>query len=282
MRIALLTSTGPQDADPDEIPLRDALRAAGATAEVRAWDDPTFNPRDFDLAVLRSTWNYYRSPDRFLEWCDAAARATRLLNPADVVRTNAHKRYLRDLERRTLPIVPTAWFDRGAAPDLAPLLRDRGWTDFVVKPAVSAGSWRTRRFSAAQARDASAFLATITADGDAMIQPFVPSVERGGEKSILWIAGEVTHTIIKHPRFAGHEERVELGPEPTPAEIDMVRAALGDLGDRLLYARLDVMLNAAGRPMVSELELIEPSLFLLEHPPAMERLVTAIAQVGRR
>lgn len=282
MRIALLTSTGPQDADPDEIPLREALRATGATAEVRAWDDPAFNPRDFDLAVLRSTWNYYRTPERFLAWCDAAARATRLLNPPDVVRANAHKGYLRTLERRSLPVVPTAWFDRGAAPDLDSLLRDRGWTDIVVKPAVSAGSWRTKRFSAAQTTDAAAFLSAITADGDAMIQPFVPSVERGGEKSILWIAGEVTHTIIKHPRFAGHEERVELGPAPCRAEIDMVRAALGDLEDRLLYARLDVMLDADGRPMVSELELIEPSLFLLEHPPAMERLVTAIAQVGRR
>ena len=282
MRVALVTCVNPPDVDPDEHLLRDALRAAGVDAHVRAWDDPSFHPREFDAAILRSTWNYYRTPDRFLEWCDATARACRLLNPADIVRTNAHKGYLRAFESRGLRIVPTAWVDRGATADLGAIMRERGWADVVVKPAVSAGSWRTKRFRAGEEPEGSAFLADITRDRDAMVQRFVPSVERGGERSIMWIAGEITHVIVKHPRFAGHHERVELAGAPTAREREMVRIALDGLEDTLLYARLDVMDGENADQLVSELELIEPSLFLQEHPPALERFVTAIAMVGVR
>jgi hypothetical protein len=277
-----MTCVNPPDADPDEVYLRDGLRGAGVDAQVWAWDDPAFDARGFDLVVLRSTWNYYKAADRFLEWCDAAARTTRVMNPADVVRANAHKGYLRELEGRGLPVVPTAWVARGDAPDLGAVMRERGWDDVVVKPAVSAGSWRTQRFRAEEAGAGTAFLAEIARDGDAMVQRYMPSVERGGERSILWIAGEVTHVIVKHPRFAGQEERVEVGPPPGAQEREMVRVALRGLEDRLLYARLDVMAGEDGAPMVSELELIEPSLFLREHPPALDRMVAAIGMMGRR
>jgi glutathione synthase/RimK-type ligase-like ATP-grasp enzyme len=277
-----MTCVNPPDADPDEAFLRDGLRDAGVDAQVWAWDDPSFEARGFDAVVLRSTWNYYKAPERFLAWCDATARATRMVNPADVVRTNAHKGYLRDLAGRGLAVVPTAWVARGDAPDLGAVMREREWDDVVVKPAVSAGSWRTRRFRAADAEAGTAFLAEIARDGDAMVQRYVPSVERGGERSILWIAGEVTHVIVKHPRFAGQEERVELGPAPGREEREMVRTALRGLEDRLVYARLDVMAGEDGAPLVSELELIEPSLFLREYPPALDRMVAAIGMMGRR
>jgi glutathione synthase/RimK-type ligase-like ATP-grasp enzyme len=282
MRVALMTCLNPPDDDPDERVLRDGLRAAGVDAHVHAWDDPRFDAREFDVAVLRSTWNYYRTPDRFLSWCDGVSRAARLLNPSDIVRTNAHKSYLKRFADRGLAIVPTAWVAHHHHPDLSHVLTEHGWTDVVVKPAVSAGSWRTKRFRASEAAEGTAFLTEITRDGDAMVQRYIPSVERGGERSIMWIAGEVTHVIIKHPRFAGQPERVELASAPTNHERDMVRIALDGLEDRLLYARLDVMDGERGEPLASELELIEPSLFLREHPPALERFITAIAMVGVR
>lgn len=161
MRVALMTCLNPPDDDPDERVLRDGLRAAGVDAHVHAWDDPAFDAREFDVAVLRSTWNYYRTPDRFLSWCDGVSRAARLLNPPDVVRANAHKGYLRAFESRSLPIVPTAWVDRAAPVDLAGIMREHGWNDVVVKPAVSAGSWHTKRFRASEATSGSAFLADI-------------------------------------------------------------------------------------------------------------------------
>jgi len=272
----------PPDTDPDEDLLRDALRSVGVDAHVRAWDDPSFDVGAFDLAVVRSTWNYYRTPERFLAWCDAAAARTRLANPPDIIRTNAHKSYLRSMERAGLPIVPTAWVDKRTRADLHSIMRTHGWDDVVVKPAISAGSWRTKRFRASETAEGGAFLAEIASDADAMIQKYIPSVERGGERSIMWIGGEITHAIIKNPRFAGHEERVDLAAPPTHREREMLAGALSGMEDRLLYARLDVMADADGAPIVSELELIEPSLFLREHPPALERMVTAIALVGRR
>ena len=277
-----MTCVRPPEPDPDEPLLRDGLRAAGVDAHVRAWDDPAFDAGEFDLLVLRSTWNYYKHIDRFLAWCDATGKASRLLNPPDVVRANAHKGYLRELDGRGLAVVPTVWVDRGQAPDLGSVMRDRGWDDVVVKPAVSAGSWRTKRFRSDEAEAGGAFLAEIATDGDAMVQRYLPSVEAGGERSILWIAGEVTHVIVKHPRFAGQDEHVELGAAPGALEREIVRVALDGLEDRLLYARVDVMAGDDGEPLVSEVELIEPSLFLAEYPPALERLVAAIGMAGMR
>ncbi len=226
MRVALMTCLLPPDTDPDEALLRDGLRAAGVDAHVHAWDDPAFHPNQFDLVVLRSTWNYYKTPDRFLSWCDDVACKSRLLNPADIVRVNAHKNYLKSFEARGLPIVPTEWVERGTAPDLGAILTARGWNDVVVKPAISAGSWRTKRFQSDQADEGTAFLAEIAADGDAMVQGFIPSVDRGGERSIMWIGGEVTHVIVKHPRYAGQHENVGEANRPSQREREMVRIAL--------------------------------------------------------
>ena len=44
----------------------------------------------------------------------------------------------------------------------------------------------------------------------------------------------------------------------------------------LLYARLDLVAGPDGQLLISEFELLEPSLFLVQHPPALARLVDAL------
>ncbi|HEX3764542.1 MAG TPA: hypothetical protein VHW23_37865 [Kofleriaceae bacterium] len=48
--------------------------------------------------------------------------------------------------------------------------------------------------------------------------------------------------------------------------------------DRILYGRVDLARAAAGQPMVMELELIEPSLYLMRHPRPRDRFVAAICR----
>ncbi len=109
------------------------------------------------------------------------------------------------------------------------------------------------------------------------MQPYVPSVDDYGERSIIFIAGELTHAIRKAPRFAGGIEQT-TGPYPIDdAERALAEAALAPYRDRLLYGRVDLARDAAGRPMVMELELVEPSLFLARSAYALERLVGALA-----
>mgnify|MGYP001214348225 CR=1 FL=1 len=297
-RIAIITCESLPEPDPDEALLLDALRAAGAEAQMLAWDaspappappaprksPKSHDPTDFDLCIIRSSWNYYHDPGAFLAWINTCAAQSTLLNPAPVVKWNIHKHYLRDLQRAALPIVPTEFVNRGETVSFADIMRTRSWTDAVIKPCISAASFNTRRFSLDQSDDAQRFLDERTQAADAMLQPYMRSVDTAGERSVMWIAndgnGGVTHAIRKNPRFAGQDESVSDSLPVTDAEralFNRVLAALPFSASGLLYARLDLMPDDTGAQRISELELIEPSLFLLQEPRALAALVDAIA-----
>ncbi len=288
MRLALATCATLPEPDPDNAPLRAALAANGIDAAHLAWDAADSpNWRAFDAVLLRSTWNYYEDAPRFLRWCESAASATRLLNPLPAVRWNIHKQYLLELEARGIPIAPTELLRRGEAPDLTAILLRRGWSDVVIKPAISAASFETRRFSNTHAPEAHAFLAAHLAERDMLVQQFLPGVETTGERALIWIDGELTHAIRKNPRFAGGVEQVS--PEaldPTPAERDLAAQTLAAApipARDLLYARIDVFPGPKGEPLLSELELIEPSLYFPQRPAALQRFVAAVTRrVGPR
>lgn len=281
MRLAVATCRVKPEADPDEEPLLQALRAAGVNAELLAWDDPEApDAAGFDLVLLRSTWNYFLEPEQFAAWAAGVAAVTRLRNSLAAVRWNLHKGYLLELEQSGVPIVPTVVIPRGAAPELGELCGARGWEDCVVKPAVSAASFRTRRFARAERSAGQAFLKSLCAHRDALVQPAVAGFDDPGERAHVWIAGEHLHCVRKQPRYAGQEERVSGALAPEPAERALLHRVLAALPPAvradLLYARLDLVPGPGGAPLVSELELIEPSLFLIQHPPALARLVAAL------
>jgi glutathione synthase/RimK-type ligase-like ATP-grasp enzyme len=247
----------------------------GARAETRAWDDPAVDWRAADLAVIRSTWNYVRNHQAFLAWVDRCAAQTRLWNPPQVVRWNSHKGYLLELAARGLPVVPTRLVHRGSEARLVDLME---WDEVVVKPAISAGSFGTVRVKRDELDRGQAHLASMLRDHDMMVQPYFPSVESHGERSLVCIDGQLTHEIRKGARFAGDGQRVS-GPLPVGAEERAVaERVLAEVSWPLLYARVDLARDAQGRPHLMELELIEPSLFLQGAPHAAERLAAAIVR----
>ncbi len=285
MRIAIGTCSTLPEPDPDQQLLLDALRAAGAEPVLLAWDDEAPIPTDLDLCVLRSTWTYYLDPERFLDWAERVASVTTLLNPVDVINWNHHKNYLAELEANGLPIIPTAFFDRGENASLESVMSDRSWLDVIIKPTVSASSFLTKRFTPETMAEGQQFLADLLQDRDGMIQPYMTEVDHSGERSLVWIDGEVTHSIRKSPRLADADESVSEALTPTPQETEFATRAMRGFETRCLYARIDVVRNDSGELCLSELELIEPSLFLMQHPPALHRLVNSMireAQSARR
>jgi hypothetical protein len=266
-RLRIATCMELPEVDADAEPLAAALAAAGIAAELLAWDDPAV---DWDAPIptlLRSTWNYALHVDAFRAWID---RIAVLWNPHDVVRGNISKRYLLELMRRNVPTVHTAIVERGAS--LA-ALEERS----VIKPEIGAGSLDARVFEAGDIAGANAHLQTIFHRCAALVQPYVTSVDDYGERSLIWIAGDFTHAIKKTPRFSGDAERV-TGPHPIADDERAVgEAALAPYVDRILYGRVDLARDSNDRPCVMELELIEPSLFFPKHPPALDRLIAALA-----
>jgi glutathione synthase/RimK-type ligase-like ATP-grasp enzyme len=264
--------------DVDEDLLLAALAERGIAARMAAWNDPDENWDAPVPTLLRSTWDYIHALPAFEAWIARAAAAAPLWNPPQVLRGNLHKRYLLELAARGVPVVPTELVAQGAGGTLAERLAARGWRDVVVKPAVGAGSFETHRLADGASGAGEALLARLAATRDVLIQPYQASVEAHGERALVWIAGTFTHAVRKSPRFADGVEQVSAALPVSAAERAVGEAALAPLADQLLYARVDVAPDAAGQPQVMELELVEPSLFLLQSPLALARLADAVVE----
>lgn len=282
-RVALVTCARLAELDPDDLLLAAPLRALGLTAEAVVWDDPSVDWSAYDLVVLRSTWDYARRRDEFVAW---AAAVPRLANPADVVAWNTDKRYLTQLAAAGVPVVPTEWVAPG---DSWEMPATRQW---VIKPAVGAGSVDAGRYDVADASHrsmAAAHLARLHTDGRLlMVQPYLPAVDDHGETSLLYLDGEYSHAVRKGPLLHGPDTGVtglyrdeQITPRvPSPAEravADKALAAVPGGGERLLYARVDLIPGPDGEPLLVELELTEPSLFLGTARGAASRFADAIA-----
>lgn len=272
--VALASCLRLPEPDPDQPLLMAALARRGLAAATLAWDDPAADWAGSRVCVIRSTWNYPHDPERFRAWIDRTTGVTELWNPPAVVHANLHKSYLLDLERRGIPVVPTRLVPRGSRLTLREV--SGGWTTVVVKPAVSAASLHTMRVDARSREQGEAHLRALAATRDVLVQPYLPSVAQAGERSLVWIAGEWTHAVRKRPRFAQEDESVSEALPIDLEEGELARAALATVAGPLLYARVDVAPDAGRHPVVMEMELIEPSLFLMQRPAALERFADAI------
>lgn len=284
--IALATCRALPEPDPDEAALLGALAREGALVALLPWDggspDPLQGLGAVDLVVVRSTWNYAQQLGAFHEWLDRVERVTTVCNPPAVLRRNVDKLYLRDLAAAGLPVVPTAFVERGSGASLAQVCETHGFAEVVVKPRVSAGSWKTARFAAAERAAGGAgaeFFRELVAERDVMVQPYVRSVEGRGERSIVVLDGVPSHAIRKSPRFSGDPESVTRVPIE-PDERAFAQAALASYAG-LLYARVDTARDDHGALMLMELELLEPSLFFNHAPEALPGFVAAILREAR-
>ncbi len=274
--LAIVTCLDIPEPDPDEALLMRALADAGIDATLAAWDDPDFRPGNYETCVLRSCWNYFERPAEFVEWVGEADTVTRLANPASIVRWNHHKAYLEDLADKGVPIVPTAWVDKGDSEELEAIMERRNWERVVVKPAVSAGSYRTRSFTRNQVGDGQRFLDDLCETRDAMVQKYMDEVDRSGEVCIVCIDGQLTHAVRKEPRFADGVERVSRALRVTEDQRALANETLACVDERLLYARIDIIADPGGDWLLSELELIEPSLFFKQSDAALAAFIAAL------
>lgn len=288
--VAIATLASRHPAAVDDRYLVAALAARGIAAEMAVWDDPGVDWGRFDLCIVRSTWDYDR-PYRiaaFRAWIDHVAERTLLWNPPEVLRWNLDKRYLRDLAARGVPVPESVWLERGARASLAAILAEHGWREAVVKPVVSASARETMRVARDELVAAQRRLEENLAREAMMVQAFLPEVVSRGELSLMFIDGAFTHAVHKRPAAGDFRVQIEHGGsevrmEPEPAVVAAGERVLRAVGDATLpYARVDLVPRDAGEPLLLELELVEPSLFLGLCPQAAERLAdAAVAAMGR-
>lgn len=296
MRVALVTCHPfPEGVVDDEEPLRAALRSRGAEVVEVPWDADV-DWAAFDLALLRTPWDYQARPAEFLAWCERCAAATRLVHDAAVVRWNLDKRYLRELSG-AVPIAPTAWIAagprdvEGVSAAIAGLERSGGRAlELLAKPVVGANAFLAARFP--RTPEGLEGLAAHIAGREFMVQPYLGSVEVEGELSLVWIAGAgVTHGVRKVPAHGDFRVQEDHGATDMPWEPDAAARALADRaiaaaqaspelsGSRLVYARVDLLVGPQGY-VLNELELVEPALFMRHFPGVGEALAACVLGVG--
>jgi hypothetical protein len=286
-RVALVSAHGARDLDEDLPPLLAAFAAEGAQAQVTVWDDPQVDWAGFDVALLRSAWDYTERIGEFLQWVERTAAATRLLNPPAVVRWNSDKHYLMDLARAGLPIVASEFVEPGTDPQaqLEQFLARHDCAELVVKPAVGAGSRDARRHARAADGQILGHMRPLLAAGrSVLIQPYLPSVDRSGETALVYIAGAFSHAFRKGPLlplgagptaalFAAEEITTRI---PGADELAVGGSVLAGIPFKdLLYARIDLIRGTHGEPRLLELELTEPSLYFLHGAGSAARLAQA-------
>jgi hypothetical protein len=266
---------------PDDEPLIAALQAGGAEVHFPVWDDPGVDWRRFGAVLIRGTWDYPHKVAAFRAWLDALeAAGVRLFNPLPTVRWNLHKGYLRELAARGVPVIPTRWLAEGSAEALQAVLREEGWSEAVVKPALDGGGWRAARVRAGEP-GLEGRLAPQFAAGELLVQPFLPQIQTEGEWSLLFFDGVYSHAIQK--RTSGDEFRVQaqfggtFAPAEPPAALvaEAERALQAAPGPVPLYGRVDGV-RIEGRLQLMELELIEPLLYFGADPRSAERCARAL------
>ena len=229
----------------------------------------------------------HRSPQR-LRRLGAVGTPTAQLG--GVVEWNTDKRYLEELSKAGVHVIPTVWISAAADVPLPPQ------DEYVVKPSVGAGSIDADRFDLgdpqARARAADHVDRLIARGFTVMVQPFAAAIETRGETGVIFIDGEFSHAIRKGPMLGStalkevdglfKEERIDAG-HASAEEMALARSAVDaavrllELDEPLLYARVDMVADDEGRPMLMELELTEPSLFMTTTPGSETRFASAVA-----
>ncbi|HEX5459501.1 MAG TPA: hypothetical protein VFX20_05970 [Steroidobacteraceae bacterium] len=287
-RIALVSARAARHLDEDLPPLIAALAAAGVDATAADWDDPGVDWAAYRVALLRSAWDYAERLPEFLAWADRTAALTTLINPPAVIRWNTDKHYLAQLARAGVATVPTTFVEPGerGAEELARFLAEGGAAEWVVKPAVGAGSRDAARYARGEEAVAAAHLERLLEAGRSVIlQPYLAQVDHHGETALIFFAGRLSHAIRKGPLLqrgaapTGGLFAAEQITMRTPAaeELQVAHSVLAALPFAMpLYARVDLIRSESGKPCLLEVELTEPSLFFTHAPGAAARLARVL------
>jgi glutathione synthase/RimK-type ligase-like ATP-grasp enzyme len=274
--------------------LRSALARAGVDATTAVWNDPAVDWTSFDLVLASGAWDNIHHVDAFLAWVDrVAASGVPVRNSPATLRWNIDKHYLQDLERAGVPTVATLWVEPGAgASEVAALALPEG--EVVVKPSVSGGGYRTARYQSHEHAAARAHIIDLVAAGrTAMVQPYEARVDAEGERALVFVGGRFTHALHKEPmirRGVGPldnliDNQVVSAAAATAAERDLASRALAAAEDLLWptsYARVDMVETVDRGPALLELELLDPVLFIAQHPQGAAAAEALAAELARQ
>jgi hypothetical protein len=289
-KIALVTykkqdkfSAGTQ-VDEDAL-LLDFLMQRGLDVSLQIWDDPCVNWQDYDLVVLKSTWDYHNKYGAFLLWLEQLQTwDIKVCNPTNIIKWNSHKRYLCEVQQKGLKVVPSAY-----PIDIVHIMDCylKFETDeIVIKPCISAGAQDTIRIHKDVFEQHREKIENLLKTTDMIIQPYIREIEQG-EWSFLFFGGKFSHSVLKTPKpndfRVQHYHGGQISSRKVSEQLvrDQITPYVTNFATNCLFARVDgVFIDEIFHLM--ELELIEPYLFLDASEIALENYYRAIISVCKQ
>jgi acyl transferase domain-containing protein/non-ribosomal peptide synthetase component F/thioesterase domain-containing protein/acyl carrier protein/NAD(P)-dependent dehydrogenase (short-subunit alcohol dehydrogenase family) len=261
----------------------DILRSWGHVVSVVAWNDPNIAWKDFNILIPRLTYHHL-NPTGFRCWLNLVDSLNHVvvLNPTDIHRWNLDKRYLQQLELIGIPIIPTVWLTRGvdsvSVLDRSSLLYHKA---LIVKPTISSVARGLNRIDGAHISELRESINRTLDWSDAMVQPFITSIQTCGEIRCIFLGHEFSYAIQKLPlpedfrtnvsdnwklldrlEFPDYDNVITAAREALEAFLSLATSSSNPDSFRLLFAAVDMVLDADRRPLLMELEMTDPCLYL--------------------
>lgn len=264
--------------------LKSAFEAQGLKVDITYWDNPTYEWQETKSVFFRTIWDYFERFDEFWEWLEQVKTKTRLINSYELIKWNIDKHYLKDLSSWGIETVPTYFADKGCNMKLHEIAKRNQWKDLVIKPAISASAFKTYKILANEIQANEKLFNSLVQERNMLVQPYFETITQLGEASLMVFDGKFTHAILKKAQPGDFRVQDDFGGTvhnyiPTKAEINFAEKVFETCKTKPVYGRVDIVWDNDKNFYLSELEIIEPELWIRNYPKCAERIAEAVDKI---
>ena len=264
--------------------LKSAFESQGLKVDITYWDNPSYEWQQTKSVLFRTVWDYFERFDEFWEWLEQVKTKTRLINSYELIKWNIDKHYLRDLKNNGIQVVPTYFADRGNNISLQEIANLNDWKHIVIKPAISASAFNTYKITNDEIEQKEQLFHELLQADDMLVQPFFPTISELGEASLMVFGGKFTHAILKKAKTGDFRVQDDFGGtvhdyNPTQEEIDFAEKVFQSCISMPIYGRVDIIWDTNKNLYLSELEIIEPELWIRNRPESAKKIADAVIKI---
>ena len=264
--------------------LKSSLEAQGLKVNVTFWDNPSYEWQKTKSVLFRTVWDYFERFDEFWEWLEQVKTKTKLINSYELIKWNIDKHYLKDLKNNDIQVVPTYFADRGNNISLQEIANSKDWKHIVIKPAISASAFNTYKIINDEIEQKEQLFHELLQTHDMLVQPFFPTISELGEASLMVFGGKFTHAILKKAKAGDFRVQDDFGGtvhdyNPTQEEIKFAEKVFQSCTSLPIYGRVDIVWDSNKHIYLSELEIIEPELWIRNRPESANKIAEAVNKI---
>ena len=264
--------------------LKSAFEAQGLKVDITYWDNPSYEWQQTKSVLFRTVWDYFERFDVFWEWLEQVKTKTRLINSYELIKWNIDKHYLRDLKNNGIQVVPTYFADRGNNISLQEIANLNDWKHIVIKPAISASAFNTYKITNDEIGQKEQLFHELLQSHDMLVQPFFPTISELGEASLMVFGGEFTHAILKKAKAGDFRVQDDFGGtvhdyNPIQEEIKFAEKVFQSCTSLPIYGRVDIVWDSNKEIYLSELEIIEPELWIRNRPESALNIAKTVKKL---